>query len=78
MPINQAIKVKLQRQVAADTAASMYYHASNSFLHKDKKYWVVNSNNKRSATPVTLKEFAKYLGPRATFGVWRQYIFYPA
>lgn len=78
--INPAIMAKLKRQRAERTADALYAHAANrsTVNNRDRLYWVVNSSNRRTERPVTLREFSQYLGPKATLGVWRQYTFYPA
>lgn len=80
MPINRAIMAKLQAQRAEATADAIYANAANrsTLGNRDRKYWVVNSANRRTEHPVTLKEFARYLGPRASLAVWKQYRFLPA
>lgn len=78
MPIRPALLALHKRQVAEATAEAHYFTASHAHRHRDKKYWVVNSANKRLDRPITMDEFAEYLGPKATAGVWRQYKFYPA
>lgn len=78
MAHNKALLEKLQSQTADAIAKATMKANDYARFHKDQRYWLVNSSNRRSDRPVTMEEFVAYLGPKATLGVYKQYTLVPA